>query len=451
MIGADRALEVAEQALRVDGADEAEATLVSETGGLTRFAGSIIHQHTQRGDVQLRIRVVTGKRSAAASTNRLDDESIQAAGRRALEMATLSPPDDLFPGLPPDSGASRVTPGQDAERNDAQTAAATPAWRAGRVADAVRAAGPRPAAGFFSTSANEIALANTNGIRRHCALTVASFTCMVRSGTGSAHHESSSRRGADIPVAEITEDLSGWADRGNGATDAEPGTYPVVLMPLAVAEMVQYLSYMGFGAKDVLNEESFLVGRTGTAVASPLLTIADDIGHPDSLGPPFDMEGVWRQRVAVIDDGVATGPVYDTRTAAEAGAATTGHATGSQEYGPAPMNLVIPPGPRAGDDITALVGGIERGFLVRRFWYVNVVNQRESILTGMTRDGLFRIVDGEVGEAVHNLRFTQNVLEALQTCSAVGTSPAVASSGWDSVVVPALRLERFTFTSATSH
>jgi PmbA protein len=451
MIGPERALEVVGQALSVDGADEVEATLVSESGGLTRFADSIIHQHTQRSDVQLRIRVVTNKRCAAASTNRLDAESVRAAGRRALEMAILSPPDDLFPGLPADSGASRVTPAQDAERNDAQTAAATPAWRAGVVAEVVRAAGARPAAGFFSTSANEIALANTNGIRRHCALTVASFTCMVRSGVGSAHHESSSRAAAAIPVTEITEDLSAWADRGNEASDPEPGTYPVVLMPLAVAEMVQYLSYVGFGAKDVLNEESFLVERAGTAVASPLLTIADDVGHPDSLGPPFDMEGVWRQRVAVIDGGVATGPVYDTRTAAEAGTTTTGHATGSQEYGPSPMNLVIPAGAPAGDDLKALVGGIERGFLVRRFWYVNVVNQRETILTGMTRDGLFRIVDGEVGGPVHNLRFTQNVLEALQSCSAVGTAPAVVSSGWDSVVVPALRLERFTFTSATSH
>lgn len=451
MIGPERALEVVEQALGVEGADEVEATLVSESGGLTRFAGSVIHQHTQRSDAQLRIRVVTHKRCAAAGTNRLDEESIRAAGRRALEMATASPPDDLFPGLPSDSGASLVTPGQEAERNDGPTAAATPAWRAERVAEAVCAAGARPAAGFFSTSANEIALANTSGIRRHSALTVASFTCMVRSGAGSAHHESSSRQAASIPVAEITEDLSAWADRGNGATDAQPGQYPVVLMPLAVAEMVQYLSYMGFGAKDVANEESFLVGRAGTTVASPLVTIADDVGHPDSIGPPFDMEGVWRQRVAVIDGGVAAGPVYDTRTAAEAGTATTGHATGSQEYGPSPMNLVIPAGGPAGDDLKALIGGIERGFLVRRFWYVNVVNQRETILTGMTRDGLFRIVDGEIGEPVHNLRFTQNVLEALQSCSAVGTAPVVASSGWDCVVVPSLRLERFTFTSATSH
>ena len=293
-------------------------------------------------------------------------------------MARLSPPDDLFPGLPSDFGASRVTPSEEAERFDAATAAATPAWRADRVAEVVKAAGARPAAGFFSTSADEVALANTNGIRRHTTFTVAGFTCMVRSGDGTAHHESGAGRAVDIPVVAITEDLAEWADRGRGAGNAEPGTYPVVLMPLAVGEMVEYLAYMGFGAKDVLNGESFFVDRQGKPVAAPIVSIVDDVAHPKSLGPAFDMEGVWRRRVAIIDGGVANQPVYDIRTAVEAGTTTTGHASGSQEYGPYPANLHVAPGDQTTDD---LVAGVERGLLVRRFWYVNVVNQRETVLT----------------------------------------------------------------------
>src|SRR5207244_13559207 len=180
-------------------------------------------------------RVATGNRSASASTNRLDAATaIVRTGRRALEMARLSPPDDLFPGLPGDFGATRLAPAEEAERFDGATAAATPGWRADRVAEAVKAAGDRPVAGFFSTSADEVALANTNGIRRHATFTVAAFTCMVRSGDGTAHHESAAGRAADIPVVAVTEDLAHWADRGRGAGDLEPGAYPVVLMPLAV-------------------------------------------------------------------------------------------------------------------------------------------------------------------------------------------------------------------------
>ncbi|HEY2665653.1 MAG TPA: TldD/PmbA family protein [Actinomycetota bacterium] len=448
MIGAERALDMAEKALAVDGADEVEVTLFGGCGGLTRFADSVIHQHTERLDAQIKVRVITGKRSASASTNRLDDDAIARTGRRALEMARLSPPDELFGGLPRDFGASLVGLAQEAQRFDGATTAATPGWRADRVAEAVRAAGDRPVAGFFSTSTDEVALANTNGIRRHATFTAAGFTCMVRSEDGTAHHESAAGRAADIPVVAITEDLARWADRGRGAGDLEPGAYPVVLMPLAVGEMLEMLAYMGFGAKDVLNGESFFVDRQGEAVASPIVSIVDDVAHPGTLGTAFDLEGVWRRRVAIIDRGVANQPVYDTRTAAEAGTTTTGHASGSQEYGPYPANLHIVPGDQSTDN---LVAGIERGLLVRRFWYVNVVNQRETVLTGMTRDGLFLIEDGAVSKPVHNLRFTQNVLEALGRCSGIGADLACLPMGGGSLLVPALRLDAFNFTSATSH
>ncbi|HYR63414.1 MAG TPA: TldD/PmbA family protein [Actinomycetota bacterium] len=448
MIGAERALEIAEKALAVEGADEVEVTLFSESGGLTRFADSIIHQHTERSDARVKVRVVTGRRSAAVGTNRLDEDTIRRAGLRALEMARLSPPDDIFPGLPTDFGASLVPPAQDAKRFDGATADASPAWRAERVAEVVKAAGDRPAAGFFSTSADEVSLANTNGVRRHTAFTIAAFTCMVRSGDGTAHHECAAGRAADIPVVDLAEDLAHWADRGQGAGDVSPGTYPVVLLPLAAGEMVEYLAYMGFGAKDVLNGESFFVDRQGQQVAAPRVSVVDDVAHPMSLGPAFDWEGVWRQRVAILDAGAANQPVYDTRTAAEAGTTTTGHASGSQEYGPYPANLFIAPGEQTTDE---LASGIERGLLVRRFWYVNVVNQRETILTGMTRDGLFLIEDGVVTKPVHNLRFTQSVLGTLAGCSGVGADLVCLSPGGGSLLAPALRLDAFTFTSATSH
>jgi predicted Zn-dependent protease len=212
--------------------------------------------------------------------------------------------------------------------------------------------------------------------------------------------------------------------------------------------MIEYLSYMGFGAKDVLNGESFFLDKQGQPCASELVTIVDDVAHPASLGAPFDWEGVWRQRVALIEGGVARQPVYDTRTAAEAGTTTTGHASGSQEYGPYPANLIVVPG---AETTETLVAGIDRGLLVRRFWYVNVVNQRETVLTGMTRDGLFLIEDGKVTRPVHNLRFTQSVLDALSACSGVGEDAVCLSAGGGTIVAPPLRLDRFQFTSATSH
>jgi PmbA protein len=442
VIGEARALETLETALGVGGADEVQSLLWAQRGGLTRFAESVIHQHTERANAGVEVRVFDAKRSGTVATNRLD--AVRAAGAQALEIARLSPPDELFPGLPGDGGASLV-PG---ERFDEATAAATPGWRAKRVAEAARAAGDRPAAGFFSTDEVEVALANTRGVRRYARFSVASFTCLIRSEDGTAHHESSAWRAGDLDLSRIAGELAEWADRGRGAGALDAGSYPVVLMPLAVGELVTYLGYMGFGAKDLINGESFYVNRTGERVASDLLTIADDVGHPASLGTPFDMEGVWRQRVGLIEKGVAVQPVYDSRTAAEAGTTTTGHASGSNEFGPYTANLVVEPGDRSPEQ---LVEGMERGLLVHRFWYVNVVDQREAVLTGMTRDGLFAIEDGRVTRPVRNLRFTQNVLTALEGCTGVGRDLHSIYSDWGSAVVPSLRLESFNFTSATTH
>lgn len=445
MAGEARALEILDGALRVDGADEVQAAWVSSAGGLTRFADSIIHQHTERADSQVHVRVVDGKRSATVTTNRLDAELIREAGLRALEIARLSPPDDIFPGLPGDFGA----PLTNADHFDEPTGAATPSWRASRIAEAVKVAGDRPAAGFFSTDAMELAIANTSGVRRYWRGTTAEMTCMIRSGDGTAHDQAVSRRAGEIDAAGLAAELAEWADRSRGPDHVEPGRYPVVLMPLAVAEMIEYLSYMGFSGKDVITGESFFVERAGQRVASDLATITDDAGA--SIGIPFDWEGVWRQRVPIIERGVARQPVWDTRTAAEAGARTTGHASGSQELGPFAANLVVGAGDRPVDD---LVGAIERGLLVRRFWYVNVVNQRETVLTGMTRDGLFLIEDGRVARPVHNLRFTQNVLEALDGCAGAGAEVRPVLTGWGagvSVATPALQLASFNFTSATTH
>ncbi|MGH9267465.1 MAG: PmbA/TldA family metallopeptidase, partial [Acidimicrobiales bacterium] len=249
MIGESRALETLVGALSVEGADEAEASLFSRAGGLTRFADSAIHQATERSDASVRVRVITGRRSAAVTTNRLDPDSLAAAGRRALETAHLAPPDEIFPGLPGDSGASLPVP----DRFDGQTAGASPAWRAEVVKGAVAAAAPRPAAGFFGTEALEAAVANTAGTRRYSRWTAASFSCLVSSGDGSAYEQTSTWRGSELDAARLSEELAEWADMGRGAEDTAPGSYPVVLMPLAVAELVEYLSYMGFGAKDLAN------------------------------------------------------------------------------------------------------------------------------------------------------------------------------------------------------
>jgi predicted Zn-dependent protease len=112
------------------------------------------------------------------------------------------------------------------------------------------------------------------------------------------------------------------------------------------------------------------------------------------------------------------------------------------------MHLSLLPGRTPQAD---LVAGLERGLLVTRFHYTNLVNLMDTTITGMTRDGTFWVEDGKVVGAVRNLRFTQSILEALSSVRAVGTETELAAEdGYGAARAPALSIDRFAFSSATT-
>jgi predicted Zn-dependent protease len=176
----------------------------------------------------------------------------------------------------------------------------------------------------------------------------------------------------------------------------------------------------------------------------------DDARRADTLGVPFDFEGVPRSRVSLIEGGVFRDGVYDLRTAKQAGKATTGHALPPPNpEGPFPLNVVLEPGDASLED---MISSTERGLLVTRFHYSNVVHPIESSITGTTRDGTFLIENGEVAHPVKNLRFTQSILEALQATTMIGKESELASEFFFSAsLVPALKIESFNFSSASDH
>jgi predicted Zn-dependent protease len=336
-------------------------------------------------------------------------------------------------------------------RWDEATAAFSPQRRAEAVGRILRAAKPHSAAGIFETSAHVYSVLSSEGIDCYDAHTRCVTTCLVDAGEATGWGEASSHSVDQVAVDDAALRAVRKAEGGTPSADVTAGNYEVVLEAPAVATLLEYLSYAGFGAKQVIEGESFLAVRSGQRVTSPSITIADDVSHAGSVGIAFDFEGVPRRRVAVIDKGIANVPVTDVRTARKLGVASSGHYSGSSQLGPYASNLVLESGEAESDD---LVGGVGRGLLVTRFHYVNILDRPRTLLTGMTRDGTFRIVDGEVTEPVHNLRFTQNVLEALDSVLGVGReehafAPEYGSFG--STVARALRVGEFNFTSTTSH
>lgn len=445
LLGADRLSEAADVALGA-GADGVLVLASRTAAGLTRFASSQIHQNTWREEIRIRVTaVVDGSRIGVASGTTLDPHGVRRIATDAVSAARVTPPDPDFGGLAPPAAYASV------DRHDEATAAATPGDRAVLVARALDELAPdMEGAGFVETQEDEVFLASTEGMRAYAPRTHAAFSITAMGPGTSGFAEAVERSVAALDAQALAERAARKAELGRDPRALDPGRYTVVLEPPAVVTILEFLGFLGFGAKAFLEERSFVSGRLGERLVSSLVTIADDPLAPDALGLPFDFEGTPARRHILVEEGVARDVCWDRSTARRAGRVSTGHGLPiPSPDGPLPMSIRLEPGTTSLDD---LIAGTERGLLVTRFHYANVVNEKEAILTGMTRDGTFVIEDGKLRHGVRNLRFTQNAIDALRDVEAVGDTTA---SGTDAFIgaprAPALRIAGFNFSSATTH
>lgn len=435
---------IADTAARLTEADDAEAVVVGGRSALTRFADNRIHQSVAERDIQLSIRAVLGTRIGVASTNKLDDESIKRCAAAAVAAARHAPLDPEFPGLPgphPFSLPFYTTTLLDAYGAQERAEAAR------TIIDQSQARG-LVAAGTIAVNEHAVAVASTRGVlismqTDDLRATVLSMGDAQASGWASYY----GRDTAGFVPSQLGSHAATLAERSTDPTALDPGVYTVVLAPEAVADVLDFLGYLGFGAKAFAEGGSFLVGKIGAQVIDPRITIHDDALSSGTVGIRFDYEGQPRRRSPLVEGGVAVGPVTDSYFAAKLGLANTGHALPAPNpYGPLPLNLEMNAGDTSVDD---MIAAVERGVYVTRFHYMNVEDPMKVVLTGMTRDGTFLIEHGRITRPLRNLRFTQGVLEALSHVGAVGSQRQLCGSEGSAVLAPALLLERWTFTGQT--
>ncbi len=444
-LGGDRLREIVAPALALQ-ADGVLALAFHSWGGLTRFASSQIHQNTWREDVEVRVMAVAdGNRVGVASTHSVDAAAVRKAAEDALAIARVSPPNPEFPGLaPPADAASK-------QGFDAATAEASPGERADVVRKALaELSSDMTGAGYAETVADEVLVANTLGVSLFGSTSRAAMSVMAMTDDSSGVAELIEPSLSRLEPATIAGRAAMKADLGRHPQPIGPGRYTVVLEPAASSTLMQFLAWLGFGAKAYLEGRSFLSGKLGQKLCSDLVTIVDDPLAPEALGLPFDFEGTPANVVTIFDKGVARNVVWDRTTGKKDGHSSTGHGLPPPNAdGPFPLNLRMEPGTTS---LEKMIESTERGLLVTRFHYSNIVNEKETVLTGMTRDGTFLIEDGELRHGVNNLRYTQNALEALSRVQAVGNVTEISSElFFGGSRAPALKIEDFNFSSATTH
>ncbi len=437
--------EITSEILDASKADHTEVIVTNTDVALTRFANSEIHQNVAERDIGVRIRVIHEERVGVASTNQLGEAAMRQALDRAIESARTQPP---RPDLPPLAPPAELDPAP----IDEATAHATPEERAERVGAicALAESSGVNAFGALSTGIVDYAVANTNGLFISTPRVVAHLRTVAMGDGGSGYADRTSSRLDEIDAATAGEEAIDKCLRTRDAEAIEPGVYPVILEEYGVAELIEYLSFIGFSSLSVEEGRSFM--RPGEKITGDRISIWDDGRDPAGLPMPLDWEGVPRQRVDLITNGVSSGLVHDMASAARAGVESTGHGLPAPNpTGALAVNLFMAGGEARSK--AELCEGIERGVWVTRFWYVNIVHPKQSQLTGMTRDGTFLIENGKVTRPIKNMRFTQSIMDALASASALTAATKLqAGDDYDFTAglrVPAVRLEKFNFTSAT--
>jgi PmbA protein len=430
-------------------AEQTEVLYFGEDSALTRFANSQIHQNVRQHDRSVQVRVIDRQRVGVASTNRLDRGGLRAVVQTAISIAERSAPNPQAAVLPSAAGG----PVDEGAGFVAATAEADPQRRAAG-ARAVIAAGVAQGlivSGSYATGYSTLAVSNSHGVRaRHRTTRASLLTVMLdsyESGAASGYANAGSTDIAAIEAEALGLEAADKAVRSRGASDLEPGEYAVVLEEYAVATILEYLAYIGFSALAYEEGRSFM--ELGERVMGENVTIWDDGADPTGLPSPIDFEGVAKQRVDLIRNGIANAVVHDAATAARAGTSSTGHALPAPNtWGPMPMNLFMRPGDSSRDE---LLSGMERGIWVTRFHYVNPVHPKKAILTGMTKDGTFLVEHGRVVRPVINFRFTQSMPEAFSSVQALTAETRLVPGEYvGGYRVPAIRLGRFNFTGAST-
>jgi PmbA protein len=438
--------EIAETVMAGSPADETEVVYRRRDESLTRFANNHIHQNVTEANHEIAVRCVSGSRCGIAVSNVIDPDGLRKLAQMAFALARQQPENPDFKGFP--GPAAHV----ESPAFDRAAAECSPAERAKGVGVICRKASEAGynAAGSMTTGTAMLGVANSKGVFGQCETTLVDASTVVMSPTSSGWAQSSGWKLESVNWEAMADEAVRKTRMGENPRDCDPGEYTVILDPYATADLLEMMAMDGMSALAFQEERSWLNGRLGERILSDQVTILDDALDAAGIPIPFDYEGQPKHIVPIVDAGVCSGMVFDSYTAGrQPGAVSTGHASepsATERPAPLPRNLFMRTGT---SNVEEMIASTKNGLYITRFWYTRAVHPRDVVVTGMTRDGTYRIQDGEIAGPVKSMRFTQSYIAALADTLAIGSTGKTVRNEYAAFHVPAIKLERFRFTGAT--
>ncbi|MFW9915961.1 MAG: TldD/PmbA family protein [Candidatus Thorarchaeota archaeon] len=420
----------------------------------TRFANSAIHQNFSDFETSLEISLIDGKKRITLTTNSVKEARVGKVVDKGLQLINILPEDPNFPGILTepqqyvklqlnDPNAKNLEPSDVADKIIAGINTAH------EFSDNVKTVSGninlRDGFSYYLSSEGQENLTPTTAI-------AATINTMADDGKGESRSNSlfGGRNFAKLPFEAEAESVAERAVLGLDAQDIEPKETTVVLDFQAAADQMFWVGIC-HSAKLILDHMSFLTDKIGEQVFSKSLTIINDPHNPELLSATaLDGEGIATKKLTLVQNGVVENFAYDRQTASEMGTVTNGCGVLMKHFGfiPFPFALTLQPGDKSRQK---LIEGVDDGLLVTNLHYTNMVDWARGIQTGMTKDGLFMIKNGEIIGSARNLRFTDSIIERLRSAELSKEVSQVTGHFGFSVAVPSMRIESMKFTSKALH
>ena len=425
---------LADLVLKRSSGDDTIVSLHDQHGGTTRFANNRIVQNVDTRRGKLTVSVAFGSRRGLASTTDFTAGSIQEALARAERSARVSPEDPEY--LPPPE--PRLFPARETSRTETSTAG--PSRRLEYANEAIGQCRIEnlQAAGVVSSSVESVGLAASNGLFAHEGRTDSRFSVTVQADNATGWSAAAHRSLDHLKIQEHTLTAIDKAKRGREVKELPPGPYCVILEPAAVGGLWSWIIWT-LDAKSYGKGTSPFANQLGHQIFDDRLTLMNLPSHPDLLGVGFTEEGLPSEEAIWVENGTLRQLLYDRFTARQQGIKQI-------------ATLEAPCLSYSGQTmqrIQDLIKHCERAILVTNFWYIRIVNQTDLTLTGMTRDGTFLVEDGQITSAVRNFRFHESPLRVFKQVEASTEPMEAVTSETGKLLMPAMVLRNFHFSSVT--
>ena len=434
---------ICEKLLSYVKADDAAVGVNSEDYGHLRFAANAFTTSGARENTTVGVTVWIDNKRGAASTNEIDDGSLKAAVAQAEQLARISPVDREYVPTLSKQTYKPVNAYAEATSNISVTS------RAKTINDVISGCEKAKVvgAGFHQArgSAGASATKNGNFAYERSSLVSLSMTARTPDGTSSGYFLRNHFDVAKLDAERIANEAIRKALESRNPRVLEPGVYPAILEPQAVADLLSFFafSFDARSAEEGRSPFSAPGGKTkvGEKIFDERINIYSDPWHPELPGSQSAQGGLPAQKVILVRNGVLENLVYSRFWAKQKG----------KEPTPGPVNNIFESSAPA-VSMDEMIRSMDRGLLLGRFWYIRGVEARTALQNGLTRDGIWYIEKGKIQYPVRNFRFNQSLLELLApgNIDMIGKPERVGSSegqGGNAALLPALKVNKFHFTS----